>query len=191
VDDSLSVAAVTLALADLLAAAADAVPGTQVATLSPGSEPFDGGAPRIALWLLAAAPDPAVRREAPVRVEPGGYPRPRPGLPLTLSYLIGFYGDEARLEPQRLLGAAAAALHSNPMLDPVRIARALDRVPWGARSGRAMAHDAVAIRLLPADLESLGRAWPGLPGARRGPCLLCSAGPVTVGAPEPLLRGAG
>ncbi|HEX8469347.1 MAG TPA: DUF4255 domain-containing protein [Allosphingosinicella sp.] len=182
--DSLAVAAVTFILADLLGEAAGALPGTRVTTLSPSADDIlDSGEPTINLWLLAASPDAALRNAPPAGGESGGVSA-RGALPLSLSYLISCHGNEARLEPHVLLGAVAATLHGHPLLDRDLIARAIaGDVRFGAFAF-ASARGPIAIRLLAADSETIGRAWLGIPGARRRLSLLCAAGPVTV-APSP------
>ncbi len=44
-------------------------------------------------------------------------------MPLNLSYLFSFYGNEQDLEPQRLLGSVVGALHAQPTLSPEAIRR--------------------------------------------------------------------
>src|SRR5262249_56855515 len=45
----------------------------------------------------------------------------RPTAALDLHYLMSFYGDDLKLEPQRLLGSAIAFLHSQPQLTQAQI----------------------------------------------------------------------
>ena len=42
--------------------------------------------------------------------------RSRPQAALDLHYLLTFYGNEAQLEPQRLLGSVVRTLHARPVL---------------------------------------------------------------------------
>lgn len=183
--DSLAIASVTRALAALLAEVAEEVPGARVTTLSPESEALAAGDPGINLWLLSAVPGAAPRSAAPALVEPGITAGPLP-LALTLSYLIGFYGDNAQFDSQRLLAAAAAEIHFRAQLDPGEMAGALRPADPAPRPGGFIppAPQPVALRLVPADAEAIGRAWPGGPGASRALALLCAAGPVILHPPS-------
>jgi hypothetical protein len=125
----LAVATVTAVLRDLLQEAAGAaVPGATVTTRRPEAV-NDGGQnrPVVNIFLYRVAPNAAWRNtEIEIR-----YPDPqapedrarervekRPQVPLNLSYLFSFYGNELELEPQRLLGSVVSAIHAHPRLSP-------------------------------------------------------------------------
>ena len=54
-------------------------------------------------------------RDLPTRNSDGELVQ-RPRVALDLHYLLTFYGDEMLLEPQRMLGNVALALHTTPVL---------------------------------------------------------------------------
>ena len=128
----LAIATVTAVLRDILQEAAGAaVPGTTVTTRRPEAV-NDGGQnkPMVNIFLYMVAPNAAWRNtDIELRYPDPGAPQDRareriekrPQVPLDLSYLFSFYGDELELEPQRLLGSVVSALHANPRLPPQAI----------------------------------------------------------------------
>lgn len=125
----LAVATVTAVLRDLLQEAAGAaVPGATVTTRRPEAV-NDGGQhkPVVNIFLYRVAPN-AAWRNTDIEIR---YPDPdapeerareriekRSQVPLNLSYLFSFYGNELELEPQRLLGSVVGAIHAHPRLPP-------------------------------------------------------------------------
>src|SRR4051794_28776215 len=113
----LALATVTSALKNLVSRyALEAVPGAQVTTVplrSLGSEGLTRG---VNIYLFMAAPNPAFRNDNVPTRRPDGSLLARPRVALTLHYLFTFYGDEARLEPQLLLGSVVATFQRQPIL---------------------------------------------------------------------------
>jgi len=115
--NALAIAAVTETLVQLISdnLAASGVGGAQVTGLAP-----DGDTPMpehgVNVFLYQVSPNPAYRNADLVTRGPDGSLIKKPQVALDLHYLITFYGDDTKLEQQRLLGATALALHANPVL---------------------------------------------------------------------------
>jgi hypothetical protein len=70
----------------------------------------------VNVFLYQIAPNPYSRNaDLPTR-NAAGAALQRPQAAIDLYYLLTFYGDDAKLEQQRLLGAVVRALHANPTL---------------------------------------------------------------------------
>jgi hypothetical protein len=129
--DTLSVAAVTATLLEMLLPAARAAVGGAEAYVSRPGASNQGEQPKKGIHLYQVAPNAAWRNtvvEARTLADPA-----KPGtdkrsaddtvrrrsrlVPLNLHYLLSFYGDEPAYEPQRLLNAAVGVLESRPRLD--------------------------------------------------------------------------
>lgn len=125
----LAIATVTAVIRDKLQEAASvAVPGAIVTTRRPEAVE-DGGQhkPMINVFLYMVTPNAAWRNtdleiRSPDPKAPDDRARERiekrPQVPLNLSYLLSFYGNELELEPQRLLGSVVSAIHAQPRLPP-------------------------------------------------------------------------
>jgi len=120
VSNALAIAAVTETLAALLWEASRTVRGAQVYHLRPDDAERLRG-PAINLYLYKVIPNAAQRnRGLPFR-DAGGALVQRPSAPFDLHYLLSFLGDEASLEPQRLMGAALQVMNDFPVLEPALI----------------------------------------------------------------------
>ncbi len=75
----------------------------------------------ITIFCYQVAPDPHLRNlDAPTRA-PDGTLLTKPQAALDLHYLISFYGDEAQLVPQRMLGVVVRSLYEQPTLQAADI----------------------------------------------------------------------
>ena len=65
---------------------------------------------RVNIYLYEVKPNPFLRNQdlAP------GFP---PAMAINLNYLLSFYGDETKQEPQRLMGRVISAIHAEPTLN--------------------------------------------------------------------------
>ena len=122
----LAIATVTEALHQLLQAEVDDdVNNVEVTTLRPEAAAGNQN-PRVNIYLYRVSPNAALRnRDLPQRAG-DGLLRQRPVAALDLHYLFSFFGSEAELVPQRLLGSTVRVLHDFPvitreMLDDVRV----------------------------------------------------------------------
>lgn len=161
----LAVATVTASLVKLLGdvVAAD-VPGGKVTTDRP-----DKAAPTVPtanVYLYQVVPDPSSRNlDLPSR-RPDGSLVSRPRAAIDLHYLISFYGNDADLEPQRLLGSVVRTLNARPLITRELIAAVIadagEHPPvyeWIAGTDLADADDLVRLCPLTLDLEELSKLW--------------------------------
>jgi hypothetical protein len=74
---------------------------------------------------------------------------------------LTFFGEEAQLEPQRLLATTLRALHSQPVLTAETIRQAITAGPGTFLNGSNLAEQPEPIRFYPAalDLEELSKLW--------------------------------
>lgn len=155
---SFPVAAATATLADRLhALIGDAVPGARVATLNPGAEALRGGDAIVNLYLFRTVRNGSMSNlDLPTR-SAGGAPTAVPTLVLTLDYMISFFGDDAQLDPQRLLGLTAAGLWAYPIIEPAEVRATIAATPWLAGTAAPTA----AMRVAPMNLtpEETARVW--------------------------------
>jgi len=163
VSNGLAIAAVTTAFSQRIAAALIAVPNLssspEVRLGRPGSDLNFVGAN---LFLYRASPNGARRNDdLTTRASDGAVVR-RPQAALDLDYVISFHGDEATLEPQRLMGGVIAALHAAPILSPDEVRGVIAGAgPHGALAGADYGADAAPVRfvLQPQDMDTVHRLW--------------------------------
>jgi len=161
--NSLAVATVTatLALEVVQKAAELAVNGATVTTTRPDSTGNGNSAARVNIYLYQVSSNAALRnRDLPTR-NSGGQLVQRPCVALDLNYLLTFYGDEAQLEPQRMLGNVALAMHTKPMLTRTMIQDTIVNPLYSflAESNLADAIELVKFTPLPLSLEELSKIW--------------------------------
>ncbi|MGO9935478.1 MAG: DUF4255 domain-containing protein [Steroidobacteraceae bacterium] len=118
--NALAIATVTQTLINRVTAslAAALVNGAQVTALRPDDQSLQGAenSPSVNIFLYQVTPNAAFRNaDLPTRRADGSRIQ-RPQLALDLHYLFTFYGKDATLEQQRLLGAVARYLHAYPAL---------------------------------------------------------------------------
>jgi hypothetical protein len=169
VSNHLAIATVTFVLGQIIDAAAKAaVPGAGVTTQRPGTlsgntSPNQG--PHVNLYLYQVSPNAAWRNDdLPTRGADGGLVR-RPQAALDLSYLLTFFGNETELEPQRILGGVATALHARPVLTREKIRSVIETVttpdPTHYLAGSDLAEQVELVKFspLPLNLEELSKLW--------------------------------
>lgn len=158
-----AVATVTATLQRVLQSAIQTdVAGATVTTVRPG-EGASANLPTTGINLfLYQVSQNAYRAndDLPTR-RSGGDVMQRPTAALDLHYLMSFYGDDLKLEPQRLLGSAIAFLHSQPQLTRAQIqAAAADASkPFLAGSDLADQPDLVRFSPMSLTLDELSRLW--------------------------------
>jgi hypothetical protein len=155
----LAVATVTATLGQVLQAAISTdVPGATVTTTrpdGPGARPAE-----VNIYLYQTTPNAAYRNaDLPTRRSDGQVVQ-RPQAALNLHYLISFYGDESKLEPQRLLGSVVRTLHAQPVLTPGEIASTVAQNA-GFLNGSNLAGQVERVRFTPMalSLEELSKLW--------------------------------
>lgn len=119
-----------------------------------------------------------------------------PTAALTLHYVLTFYGSEAELEPQQLLGVVAGHFHSEPYLTRQMVSDAIADTAFAYVSASDLADQPELVRMTPArwTLDELSRLWTALPAGSFGLSMGYEAAPVLVqplveaSAPLPVLR---
>ena len=87
----------------------------------PDEQPGNNPPPQVNIFLYQVVPNAHWRNhDLPVR-DPRGQLSQNPRAAIDLHYLITFFGDEATLEPQRLMGSVVHLLNDEPVLTPPRI----------------------------------------------------------------------
>lgn len=161
----LAIATVTAALRSALAnaLAADQLGlDPNVTTLRPDALGGDKLKTGVNLYLYQVNCNAAHHNDdLPTRRSDGGLLR-RPQVALDLYYLLSFFGNDAELEPQRLLGSVMRALHARPVLARETIVRTLqqrDAPPWIAASDLAGQIEPVRFTPVLLSLEELSKIW--------------------------------
>src|SRR5262245_65764757 len=114
----LAVATVTATIAWLLRPVTSVEPGATLTFQRPDllEKNLAPGAVGINVYMYRATTDPYFENaDLPTRWNDGGEAR-LPQSALDLDYLLSCYGDDTRLEPQRLFGWLEMALHAQPVL---------------------------------------------------------------------------
>lgn len=159
----LAVANVTAALDELLSKTVNSVvSGATVSTLRP--DKLQEGATGVNLFLYQITPNAAWRNaDLPTR-DGDGQVMQRPLITLDLHYLLSFYGDTTKLEPERLLGGAMSALQTQPQLNRAVIQAAKNNTTRNDNGALLLSDldqqvDLVKFTLLPLNLEELSKLW--------------------------------
>jgi hypothetical protein len=142
-------------------AGAATVAGARVGAVRPTEIPADFRG--VNAFLYRTTPNAALRNDdLPTRRSSGELIR-RPQLALDLHYLLTFTGEEAELEPQRILGAASAGLHAHPELTPEDLEEIARNAPAGSylrvHNDLAQQIERVRFTLAALDLEELSKLW--------------------------------
>jgi Pvc16 N-terminal domain len=155
----LAVATVTAALSQVLLDAVKVdVPGADVMTVRPNGSV---SGTKVNVYLYQVMPSAALSNaDLPSRRADGQLIQ-RPVAALDLNYLLTFFGADAQLEPQRLLGSAVRALHSRPVLTRDRIRQTIGAALFSflAESNLADAVELVKFTPLALSLEELSKLW--------------------------------
>lgn len=158
-----SLAVVTATLEHILQDAANqAVAQADVRIGAPVAKLADDGKPVVNLFLFRVLPNSAHRNDHFPTREGSGAQRARAKLSLDLHYVLSFYGDAAKFEPERLFGAVALALEHAPGLSVAAIEAATsDTANQPQLAGADLAGEGRAIALA-ADqptLEDWSKLW--------------------------------
>ena len=158
----LAVATVTATLSHLLQSAAGSdVPGATVTTTRPDGAAGDSPAPAINLYLYQVSHNPTWRnKDLPTRRTDGRLAQ-RPRVALDLHYLLSFYGNEAQLEPQRLLGSAVRTLHARPILTRAMIRETMADANFAFLAPSDLDDEEELVRFspVPLTLDELSKLW--------------------------------
>src|SRR5574341_1101952 len=167
--NALAIATVTEALRSLLdEAASESGVGGAIATKvrptpltnigQPGGLPATG----TNVYLYQVSPNAALRNaELPSRRSDGSVMKPTRSA-YDMNYLLTFYGDENRFEPQMVLGSVLRKLHSEPVLTSERVTNAGDTLKLiypPLDPDLVMEVEKVRLALMPMALEELSKLW--------------------------------
>jgi hypothetical protein len=160
VSNHLAIATVTATLRDLLFAAVSVdIPGADVTMVRPDGAGSGVPTTGVNIFLYQVTPSAAARNEdLPTRSQSGTLVR-RPRVGLDLHYLLTFYGAEAQLIPQRLLGSAARVLHAKPVLTRPQVNSSVAARGFLAGSNLSADVELVKFTQLPLTLEELSKLW--------------------------------
>jgi hypothetical protein len=145
----------------------DTLSNATVTTLSPSVEEGAGlPNPGANVFLFQITPSAAGRNvDLPTRDSRGELVM-RPRVALELHYLITFYGDNATLEPQRLLGIAVRVLHRQPVFSPSVVDQAITQLVnshptlgFLNRSNLAAALEPIRVTPIALTADELSRIW--------------------------------
>jgi hypothetical protein len=156
----LAIATVTGTLRYLIERALAPEPSPHVSTVRPDNSsqlPTFGAN----VFLYNAQPDQALNVEnLPLRNSAGDLVN-RPRVAMELHYLITFYGDETKLEPQRLLARVAATLHGRGVLTRPMIQNVLDNAAFNFLAGSDLNQDVELVKISPQtlSLEEMSKLW--------------------------------
>lgn len=160
----LAIATVTATLQAVVQAAATAsgVGSPRVTHLRPEA-PGGLPAPGVNIYLYRVSANPNWRN-ADLPTRRGATTLRRPQIGLDLHYLLSFFGDDSEMEPQRLLGAVARALHADPPL-PRDVMRAIADPASPSYIhyllGSDLGDQSELVRVTPTELnlEELSKLW--------------------------------
>lgn len=158
----LAIATVSAALSRLLQGEVGLdVPGAKVTTLRPDSAEGATPEPRVNLYAYQVTPNAAMRNTDLQTRRADGSLIQRPQIALDIHYLVSFYGDESKLEPQRLLGIAARTLHARPILTRKMIQDTIRQPEFDFLQTSDLADAIELVRLTPLglNLEELSKLW--------------------------------
>jgi hypothetical protein len=162
----LAIATVTTVLRQVLAEAlTQDVPGSQVNIAPPLETTGDNSDPQTNLYLYQVMPNAHWRNADLASRRPNGDLVQRPVAALDLYFLLSFYGDETRLEPQRMLGSVVRTLHTRPILSLEKIQQVLNDILTAdpdhflALSNLGRAVEPIRFTPLPLSLEELTKLW--------------------------------
>jgi hypothetical protein len=135
--------------------------GAQVTTLRPDAAGLPN--PGVNIFLYQVTPNHAFQNaDLPTRRSDGALVR-RPQAALDLHYLLTFYGEDATLDQQRLLGATVLELHAEPVLTRDIVRQVQNYVPYLRDSTLADQIDLVRVRPANLSLDDMNKLWMTFP----------------------------
>ncbi len=162
----LSIATVTATLARIVQAGVKAATGAAptVTTLRPVA---GGGIPEVGvnIFLYHAVPNTAINNADLNLRRPKGELVRRWQVGLDLNYLLTFYGDEERLEPERLMGCAVKTLCDYPFLTATHFRQTINDPLFGYLADSTLPEQVERVKLLPlgVNTDEIARIWNTMP----------------------------
>ena len=158
----LAIATVTATLQRYLQSVIGAdVPGAKANTVRPDAS--GQGLPEVGvnIFLYQVTPNAALRNtDLPARNN-SGQGSQQPAAALDLHYLMSFYGADAQLEPQRVLGSVVRSLHSRPVFTRQMIRDTVTDPSYAYLATSNLADAIDLVRLSPSSfsLEEFSKLW--------------------------------
>lgn len=156
----LAIATVTAALGQaILGPIRKALTGADVKFERPDGTGTGKQTPHVNVYLYQVTPNAAYRSaDLPTRRSDGSLVQ-RPQVALDLHYLFTFHGDDAQLEPQRLLGVVASTLQAQPLLSTSNIQAAVAQ--FGFLTGSGLDGQIERVKFTPTqlNLEEFSKLW--------------------------------
>ena len=186
--NALAIATVTATLRRNLQIAVDAeVGGAKVTTVRPDVVGSGTPATGVNVYLYQITPNAHWRNaDLPTRRSENGTLIQQPRAALDLHYVLTFYGDETRLQPQHLAAIAARTLHTQPVLTRAQIGDTLADPTFNFLAGSNLADEIETVKFtpLPLSLEELSRLWSVLFQTPYALSMIYQSSVVFVDAPE-------
>jgi hypothetical protein len=135
------------------------VDGATVTMTRPQGQPPQN--PRVNVYLYHVTPNATWRNsDLPTRASDGRLVE-RPRAALDLHYILSFYGDEAELEPQRLLGSVVRTLHARPLLTRKMVSDTVGDPSFAYLASSNLADEVERVKLTPGvlSLDELTKLW--------------------------------
>ncbi|MEM6253780.1 MAG: DUF4255 domain-containing protein [Cyanobacteria bacterium P01_D01_bin.156] len=158
----LAIATVTAVLNKLLQEGiSQDIPGAQITTQRPDAPGGNVAGARINVFLYHATPNTAWRNADLRTRRPKGDLVKHGQASLDLHYIFTFYGNEQRLEPQRLMGSTIQTLVDNPLITQELIRETTASSTIRELDGSTLAEQVQMVKFFPSDMttEELSRVW--------------------------------
>ncbi|MEB3356332.1 MAG: DUF4255 domain-containing protein [Synechococcales bacterium] len=158
----LAIATVTAVLKRIIqAGVSQDVPGAQVTTNRPEAPGGNVSGASVNVFLYSATPNPAWRNADLRTRRPKGEMVKHGQAGLDLNYIFTFYGNEQRLEPQRLLGSTVQTLVDHPAVSQEMIRDTITSGNIPELSDSTLGEQVQSVKFLPSELtnEELSRMW--------------------------------
>lgn len=158
----LAIATVTAALKRIIQAGIrQDVPGAQVTTNRPEAPGGNVSGATVNLFLYSSTPNPAWRNADLRTRRPKGEMVKHGQAGLDLNYIFTFYGNEQRLEPQRLLGSTIQSLVDHPFLSQEAIRDTIAHSNLPELLDSTLHEQVQSVKFVPSEIttEELSRLW--------------------------------
>lgn len=160
----LAIATVTATVGELIRIAISrdvpgSVPGAVVTHVPVESMELDRNAPGVNVYLYDVRRNIGLtNNDLPTRNAKNGLLN-RPQIALNLEYLLTFFGDDRRLEPQRLMGTVLSALHAEPALPRKLIRDTVRNYDYLASSNLADQIELVKFTDVSLSIDDFSKLW--------------------------------
>jgi hypothetical protein len=137
------------------------MPGILVTTEHPGASGEGIPKKRVNLYLYQAVPNPAWRNNDLRSRRPKGELIKQAQAGLDLFYLLSFYGEDKKLEPQRLLGSAIGSIVDSPILTSEMIQETMQKADNNFLLDSTLEQQVEKVAVVPTVMtkEELSKIW--------------------------------